>query len=267
MGMHPFTIYFTPHLSWHPEELSQKGFLTSFDACDTFLLEMAKQWLWQEPDLEADYNRLSVGEIDEIPSERLGEIEKALGGHEFEERLKEKIHRSKKRIVLERIPVPPVRVEKFNSQLVDKLVKCGVSEAVALCRDQRQRIASNMIQRDTALLELIRAELAAGRRLFSFRGAAHEQFLCHLLGRRGIDVKAIRYDEPSVLERLATAMTMGKQAEDVDVQRSLYWILSAQKLEGDYDGMMAISRRAESMNENQLLSELEQLRRRERQNV
>lgn len=217
---------------------------------------MAEQWVLEEPDLELQYNRLSAGEIDHIERKAQGEIEQLLGLSEgdFTKELHAAIRLSKKKVVLEKSPVPYLDAGRFDKELLDALELKGVEETIVLCKHQRQRLATSMVQRDCALVELIDDQLRSGAKLFTFRGGAHEPWLRRLLGLRNVPVRCLRFGEPSLPERLVSSLTIGEQIQDVDILYYLYMILNSRK--GDYEELMTLEKRARVKNEAELRSYL-----------
>lgn len=243
----------------YPEPLRREEFRTNFLACNVFLVEMACQWPVEKPDLELQYNQLSAGEIDDIP-ERPGSIEEQLEEispmrRDFTKELRATIHRSKKKIVLERPPVPFLNVEYFNAELMEALRLLGVDAAVALCKHQQQRLATSMVQRDCALVKLITQQLSSGARLFAFRGIAHEPWLCRLLSLHGVRPNSIRFaEEPSLQERLVRPLTIGEQIREADVLRHLYVVLNQRK--DEYQEIMTLEKEAQAKSEEEIRTQL-----------
>ncbi len=258
MILSQLTIYFTPHDETYPDPLRTDEFQMGFHECDIFLVEMAKQWVLEEPTLESQYNQLSGGEIDEIACNAPRSLEQQLETLQprrcdFTTELKAAIHRSKKRIVLERIPVPRLEVEQFKDQLVTELHRRGMDAAVAKSRLQQQEMATSMVQRDSAIVELIDQYLKSGAKIFAFRGAAHEAWLCYLLDLRKILFKPLRFTAASSGERLVSELTMGRQVQDIEVLRNLYTMMESKN---DYRDVLKQEKDAACMNDSQLRNAL-----------
>jgi hypothetical protein len=191
---------------------------------------MAKPWLSEDPDLESHYNQLSRGEIEDIPEKPPpGSIE-------------------------DQLEILPPEKRDFTAELVDALRLRGVDDAVALCKQQQQRFATSMVQRDCAFARLIMTQLSSGAKLFTFRGAAHEPWLCRLLDLEGVRARLLRFAEPSLQERLVAPLTIGATISEADVLRHLYWVLNLRK--DDYEEMMALGKRAEATSECDIRSYL-----------
>ena len=249
--MSPLTIYFSDHHPTHPEPLRSEKFQTNFHRCDIFVLEVVDQWLLVEPDLELKYNRLSQGEIESIRSS--DDVESMLPNR-FRLELDANIHRSRKKIVLERSPIPYLNAKAFGGELRVALRK-GVDWAMTTCRLQQQQLATSVVQRDCALVYLICEYLGDHVKVFVFRGAAHELCLSRLLDTRRIVFKTERFKPPSLLERAVTPLTVGETLPDLDLLRLIYVSINDQQ--EDYGKLMSLVEKVEAMTEEQLRTELE----------
>lgn len=255
--MSRLVIYFSIHPPTYPEPLRTETFLINFSACDIFIMENTEQWLTECPELESQYNCLSNGGIGVIiPQKVMGEIENMLPNeppNEFQKQLEATIHCRERSIILERTPVPYLKVEDFPRELQNAL-KTGLEEAVKCCKLQLREWAANMNQRDDTLLDLICEQLKGNAKVFVFWGAAHEKYLSKLLNEKKISFIPERFCSPMLEERVLFPLTIGEQLDETDVLRWLYVQVTRQN--GDFEKVRTLMEKADAMDKKQLRFEL-----------
>jgi hypothetical protein len=251
------TIYFSIHSESYPEPLLDARFQDNFRNCNTFIMENAEQWQTKCCDLESQYNRLSnnaIGEI--IPCQGKDTIEQqlaALPPSKFEKALRDTIRCKERSIILERSPVPYLKIEEYPGKLQFAL-ETGLEGAVELCKKQLLELAANMKQRDDALLDLICKQLKGNAKVFVFRGGAHEKYLNKLLDERKILFTPVRFCQPTLEERVLFPLTIGEQFDETDVLRWLYVQVNRQN--GDFEKLRTLMEEAEVMDKKRLESKL-----------
>lgn len=237
-------IYFAPHFQTFTDSVVSPRFRTLLEACDVCVLEWADRWTAYEPDLESLFNQLSRGEIRWATSRRQGNLSP------FDGELQNSIRGRNKEIVLERSPVeyPIIQEEEKVNALAGSN---RLDEATSLYRNQLRILIWNLIDRDRALVELLR-KLRLGRKLFVFRGADHERYLRNALDRGSIAYSCYTYEEPPLLRRLMSSLSMGEQISDIDLQRVIYAMSRRQR--DDYPEFVRLQKEAEAMSESEILS-------------
>lgn len=254
--MSQLTIYFTLHQ--FPVELQASQFQTNFDACQTFIVENADRWDLAQEALENQYNLLSRGKIPRIERFRPGDIEAqfeewGLGAaDDFTTELDATIHCSQRKIVLEHSPVPRVDIERFPSILKGILDSEGVEKTVATCRRQQEELAAAIIQRDTALVDLIDQESKSASKVFAFRGAAHEASMLHLLKSRNIPATPLRFHpEPFLEELIVSPLTLREAVQEEVIRRYLCRIM---RYPTGYEELLDFDKEAKNMSKEDLES-------------
>ena len=253
--MSPLTIYFSLHHRNDASPLLCEKFQTNFKMCDVFIMENACQWQLKRLELQEQYNRLSNG-ASVVPTKPNGDpysIEARLPLSKFEKQLQDIIHCSERSIILERSPVPYVKVEDFPIRLQNAL-KIGVKDAVQLCKSQQQQLAASMIQRDDALINLISEQLSGNVKVFVFRGASHEEYLSRRLRATNIRFTTERFCPRVLEERVTVPLTIGQQLDETDVLKWVYVQVNRQN--DDFEQLRLLMTKADTMGKEQLEIEL-----------
>jgi hypothetical protein len=200
-----------------------------------------------EPELESLFNRLSRGQTTWVKSRRVGR-----NLNPFDKELQNALRGSNKKVVLEQ---PPVEYAFISENDVIDLAKAKrLKEAASLYKRQLSSFSQNLVKRDDALVEMLEHVSKESKRLLILRGADHELYLRSLLDRESITAKSIAYEEAPLLRRLISSLTMGKQVNEIDVQRIIHAMVHRQK--GDYPEFLSLQAKAESMTEKELLASL-----------
>jgi len=212
--MSRLTIYFTLHR--FRSELRNEDFLRAFQDCDSFLVEAADQW--PSDDWQDQYNELSQGRRDTLG----GVIENLLPPLPFQRELECRIYCSGKKIVLEHSrfssnATPRDYIDPFSGFQKD------FDEALTQYKVRCQETATRMVQQDRDLLGLIENQLKGEVRLLTFRGAAHQNWICELLESRNIKPKVIRFlPRKTSDERVLEPLTLGEKVSDVEYLKRIY---------------------------------------------
>jgi hypothetical protein len=241
-------IYFAPHFPTFTNPILSSKFRTFLEASDVCVLEWTDKWTKYEPELESLFNQLSRGERTWVKSRRLGR-----GLNAFDRELQNALRGRNRRIVLERSPVEYVFIQEGD--VIALAQSSLLNEAVSLYKRQLMLLARNLVDREHALIKIIK-ELRTGKRLFVLRGADHERYLRNLLDREKISAECSTYEEPPLLRRLINSLTMGERIDDVDVQRVIYAMLHRRK--GDYIEFVSLQKDAEAMTEAEVEARLSQ---------
>jgi hypothetical protein len=239
--MSQLTIYFTLH-RFRPE-LRNEDFLRAFGECDTFLVEVADQW--PSNDWQDQYNELSQGTKDTLG----GFIENLLPPSPFQRELECRIYCSGRKIVLEhsQFSLAPDFLGDIDPETD---LQSDLDAALANYRLRCQETASRMVQRDRDLVGLIESLLTGDGRLLTFRGAAHQQWLCRLLESKNIIPDVIRFlPRQTADERVLSPLTMGEDVSDVEFLRRIYVFLNAKQVLQKH---LEVETQAEGMTEESL---------------
>jgi hypothetical protein len=243
--LHKLTIYFTLH-RFRPE-LRNEDFLRAFRDCDIFLVEAADQW--PSNDWECQYNELSQGRRDALG----GLIESLLTPPPFQRELECRIYCSGKKIVLERSRFSLASDLQGEFSLVTDL-QSGLNTALASHRMRCEEKASRMVQRDRDLVDLIENLLRSDVRLLTFRGAAHQRWLCRLLRSKSIEPDVIRFlPGQTADERVLSPLTNGEKVSDDEILRQIYVQLNAKE---NLQKHLEVETQAEEMTEEDLRTNL-----------
>lgn len=234
-------IYFAPHFPTFTDPVDSSIFRRYLDVCDACVLEWADRWTAYEPDLETLFNQLSRGDIEWVVSKRLGRVL-----NRFDEAVQNALRGRNKRVLLERSPVEYPFIQE--REVITLARSRRLNEATALYKSQLNTLVQNAIERDRAIVEMLRA-VGPGR-FFVFRGADHERYIRNLLAQERITATCITYEEPPLLRRLIGALTIGEDIADVDVQRVIYAMLHRQR--DDYLEFVSLQNAAEEMSQGEL---------------
>jgi hypothetical protein len=242
--------YFVPHWETFPDPVRSSDFATNLERCDTFVLEYAQQWMSIEPDLETNYSKLARGEIRRVRGGMLEQANYLL--KPFTDELQEKIYGCNKRILLERPPVD--YVETREAQIARLIKSRQFDEAISFHKSRQLDLANSMAQRDDALLDLVVGQVREGKRVFVFRGAAHERYLTALFSRELSMPRVLRFEDPPLSVRIVSALTMNEKVDDLDFLRVIYALVNLRN--SHYGTYLNLQKEAEAMSDKELRDSL-----------